>query len=214
MMKRISYLLASAAVLLTACQQKLEFLHDLTLSNTTVNMPAEESWHVVAVYSNADWTAFFSEPVEWASLDTLKGEEGIGRIRLDCVENPGLKRSVNVIVQSGTLTDTLKVNQYSAVNTPKFAFSKSSVELSAEAARVSVKFSTNLGNDVERSTVSVTDAQGNVVDWVSSVSVMPESVVFSVKKTIENRQATLLLTLSDCDGKTYTTSLTIIQNIK
>lgn len=213
MMKRISYILTSAAVLLTACQQKLEFLHDLTLSNTTVNMPAEESWHVVAVYSNEDWTAFFSEPVEWASLDAVKGEEGIGRIRLDCAENPGLKRSVKVIVQSGNLTDTLKLNQYSSVNIPKFAFSKSSVELSAEAARISVKLSTNLGEDVERSVVSVSDAQGNLVDWVSSVSVTPEAVVFSVKKTIENRQAKLQLTLSDCDGKTYTTSLTIIQNI-
>ena len=199
---------------MTACQQKIEFLHDLTLSNTTVHMPAEESWHVVAVYSNDDWTAFFSEPVEWASLDAVKGEEGIGRIRVDCAENPGLKRTVDVIVQSGTMVDTLKVNQYSAVNTPKFAFAKSIVELTAEAARVSVKFSTNLGKDVERSVVSITDAQGNAVDWVSSVSVMPEAVVFSVKKTIENRQATLLLTLSDCEGKTYTTSLTIIQNIQ
>ena len=213
MMKRILYILASATVLLTACQQKLEFLHDLTLSNDTVNMPAEESWHVIAVYSNDEWTAFFTEPVEWASLDAVNGNEGIGRIRLDCTENLGLKRSVKIVVKSSTQTDTLKVNQYSGVKTPEFAFAKSSVELSGEAARVSVKFSTNLGQDVERSVVSVTDAQGNVVDWISSVSVTPETVVFSVKKTVQERQATLLLTLSDSDGKTYTTSLTIFQNV-
>jgi hypothetical protein len=213
MIKRISYILASAAVLLTACQQKLEFLHDLTLSNTTVNMPAQESWHVVAVYSNDDWTAFFPEPVEWASLDVVKGDAGIGRLQLDCSENLGLKRSVKVVVKSGTLTDTLKVNQYSGVKTPEFAFAKSSVEISGEAVNVSVGLSTNLGQDVERAAVSVTDAQGNNVDWVSSVSVMPEAVVFSVKKTVQDRQAVLLLTLSDSDGKTYTTSLTIIQNV-
>ena len=213
MMKRISYILAVTAVMLTACQQKLEFLHDLTLSNSTVNMPAEESWHVVAVYSNDDWTAFFSEPVEWATLDVVKGEKGIGRIQLDCIENLGLKRSVMVVVKSGTQTDTLHVNQYSGVKTPEFTFAKSSVELSGESARISVKLSTNLGQDVERAVVSVTDAQGNDVDWISSVTVMPEAVVFSVKKTVEERQATLLLTLSDSDGKTYTTSLTIIQNV-
>ena len=213
MMKRISYILVMTAVLLTACQQKLEFLHDLTLSNTTVNMPAEESWHVVAVYSNDDWEAFFSEPVEWASLDVETGKEGIGRIRLDCIGNPGLKRAAKVIVKSGTLTDTLHVNQYSGVKTPEFDFAKSTVELSGEAARVSVKLSTNLGQDVERAVVSVSDAQGNVVDWISSVSVMPDAVVFSVKRTVEERQATLLLTLSDSDGKTYKTSLTIIQNV-
>ena len=212
-MKRISYILAATAVMITACQQKLEFLHDLTLSNSTVNMPAEESWHVVAVYSNDDWTAFFSEPVEWASLDVVKGDEGIGRIRLDCTENLGLKRSVNVVVKSGTQTDTLKVNQYSGVKTPEFAFAKSSVELSGEAARVSVKLSTNLGQDVDRIVVSVSDAQGNVVDWISSVSVTPETVVFSIKSTVVEREATLLLTLSDSDGKTYTTSLNIIQNV-
>ena len=212
-MKRISYILVMTAVMLTACQQKLEFLHDLTLSNSTVNMPAEESWHVVAVYSNDDWRAFFAEPVEWASIDVDAGKEGIGRIRLDCVGNSGLKRSVKVIVKSGTLTDTLHVNQYSGVKTPEFTFAKSSVELSGEAARVSVKLSTNLGHDVERAVVSVSDAEGNVVDWISSVSVMQEAVVFSVKKTIEARQATLLLTLSDSDGKIYKTSLTIIQNV-
>ena len=213
MMKRISYILVMTAVLLTACQQKLEFLHDLTLSNSTVNMPAEESWHVVAVYSNADWTAFLAEPVEWISLDVETGKEGLGRIRLDCVENLGLKRSAKVIVKSGTQTDTLHVNQYSGVKTPEFTFTKSSVELSGEAARVSVKLSTNLGHDVERAVVSVTDAQGNVVDWISSVSVMPEAVAFSVKKTVEERQATLALTLADSDGKVYKTSLTIIQNV-
>lgn len=213
MMKRISYILVMTAVMLTACQQKLEFLHDLTLSNSIVNMPAEESWHVVAVYSNDDWTAFFAEPVEWASLDVVKGEKGIGRIQLDCIKNPGLKRSAKVIVKSGTQTDTLHVNQYSGVKTPEFAFAKSSVELSGEAAHISAKLSTNLGQDVERAVVSVTDAHGNVVDWVTSVYVMPEAVVFSVKKAVEERQAILLLTLSDSDGKTYTTSLTIIQNV-
>ena len=213
MMKKISYILATAVVLLSSCQQKLEFLHDLTLYNSTVNMPAEESWHVVAVYSNDDWTAYFSEPVEWASLDAVKGNEGIGRIRLDCTENFGLKRSARIVVKSGAQTDTLKVNQYSGVKTPEFAFAKSSVELSGESARVSVKLSTNLGQDVDRTVVSVSDAQGNVVDWISSVSVTPETVVFSVKSTVVERQATLLLTLSDSDGKTYTTSLTIIQNV-
>ena len=212
-MKKISYILATAVVLLSSCQQKLEFLHDLTLSNSTVNMPAEESWHVVAVYSNDDWTAYFSEPVEWASLDAVKGNEGIGRIRLDCTENFGLKRSVKIVVKSGAQTDTLKVNQYSGVKTPEFAFAKSSVELSGESARVSVKLSTNIGQDVDRTVVSVSDAQGNVVDWISSVSVTPETVVFSVKSTVVERQATLLLTLADSDGKTYTTSITIIQNV-
>ena len=213
MMKRISYILASAAVLLTACQQKLEFLHDLTLSNTTVNMPAQESWHVVAVYSNDDWTAFFSEPVEWASLDVVKGDAGIGRLQLDCTENLGLKRSVKVVVKSGTLTDTLKVNQYSGVKTPEFAFAKSLVEISGEAVHVSVGLSTNLGQDVERAVVSVSDAQGNVVDWVSAVDVTPNAVTFNVKRAAENREAVLLLTLSDCDGNIYQTRLNIIQNV-
>lgn len=213
MMKRISYILVMSAVLLTACQQKLEFIHDLTLSNSTVNMPAEESWHVLAVYSNDDWVAFFPQPVEWASMDVIKGEAGIGRIKLDCTENSGLKRAVKIVVKSGNQTDTLHVNQYSGVKTPEFAFAKSSVEISGEAVHVSVGLSTNLGQDVERAAVSVTDAQGNNVDWVSSVSVMPEAVVFSVKKTVQDRQAVLLLTLSDSDGKTYTTSLTIIQNV-
>ena len=212
-MKKTIYILASAAILLSACQQKIEFLHDLTLSSSTVNMPAQESWHVIAVYSNDSWEASFSEPVEWASLDVVAGESGIGRIRLDCVENRGLKRSVKVIVRSGTAADTLNVNQYSGVAVPEFSFAKSSVEISGEPARVSVGMTTNLGQDVDRSVVSVTDAEGNPVDWVSDVTVTPEAVVFTVKKTLETRQAVLSLTLSDSDGKTCQTSLNIIQNV-
>lgn len=212
-MKRTIYILASAAILLAACQQKIEFLHDLTLSSSTVNMPAQESWHVIAVYSNDDWTASFSEPVDWASLDVVAGESGICRIRLDCAENRGLKRSVKVIVRSGAAADTLNVNQYSGVAVPEFSFAKSSVEISGEPARVSVGFTTNLGQDVDRSVVSVTDTEGNPVDWVSGVTVTPEAVIFTVKKALETRRAVLTLTLSDSDGKTSQTSLDIIQNI-
>lgn len=212
-MKRTIYILASAAILLAACQQKIEFLHDLTLSSSTVNMPAEECWHVIAVYSNDGWEASFSEPVDWASLDVVAGEGGIGRIRLGCAENRGLKRSVKVIVRSGAAADTLNVNQYSGVAVPEFSFAKSSVEISGEPARVSVGLTTNLGQDVDRSVVSVTDAEGNPVDWVSDVTVTPEAVVFTVKKALETRRAVLSLTLSDSDGKTCQTSLDIIQNI-
>ena len=212
-MKRTIYILASAAILLAACQQKIEFLHDLTLSSSTVNMPAKESWHVIAVYSNDDWEASFSEPVDWASLDVVAGEGGIGRIRLGCAENRGLKRSVKVIVRSGIAADTLKVNQYSGVSVPEFSFAKSSVEISGEPARVSVGLTTNLGQDVDRSVISITDAGGNPVDWVSDVTVTPEAVVFTVKRAFQTRQAFLSLTLSDSDGKTCQTSLDIIQNI-
>ena len=87
------------------------------------------------------------------------------------------------------------------------------MELTGEATSVSVKLSTNLGHDVERSVVSVSDVQGNVVDWVSAVDVTPEAVTFNVKRAGESRQAVLLLTLSDCDGNIYQTKLSIIQNV-
>ena len=87
------------------------------------------------------------------------------------------------------------------------------MEISGEPARVSVSLTTNLGQDVDRSVVSVTDAEGNPVDWVSDVTVTPEAVVFTVKKTLETRQAVLSLTLSDSDGKACQTSLNIIQNV-
>lgn len=212
MMKRISYILAAAAVMLTACQQKLEFLHDLTLSTSTVNMPAAESYHVIAVYSNADWTAAFSEPVDWASMDVTEGGDGIGRIRLDCIANNGLKRSVKVIVTSGAHADTLKVNQYSSVATPEFSFANSSVELSSEPSKAAVRLVSNLGEDVERAVVSVTYPDGNAAEWITGVEVTPNSVLFNVSRAESDRSAVLTLSLSDSDGKLYEASLNVIQN--
>lgn len=208
------YLIAAVMVLMTSCQEKVEFMSDLTLSSSTVKMPAEESWHVIAVYAKKSWTARFSEPVDWASLDVIEGGEGLGRVRLDCMDNYGLKRAVDVIVTDGTASDTLKVVQASGLSELRFSFKETSVDVSADKARVMTAFNTNLRYDIDRAEITVKDMADEPVDWISDVEIGIESVTFTVSQASEDRMAIIALTLTDCDGAVLQTSLLVNQECR
>lgn len=210
-MRKYIYMMAAALVLLVSCQEKVEFMSDLTLSSSTVKMPAAEGWHVIAVYANNPWTAGFSEPVDWASLDVIKGGDGLGRIRLDCRDNYGLKRAVDVVVTDGSLSDTLHVVQNAGLSEIEFSFKESSVEVPADRARVKTAFKTNLRYDIGRAVISVKDTADEPVEWISDVEIGMDAVTFTVSQAEEDRMAVITLTLTDCEGTMLETSLLVNQ---
>lgn len=210
-MRKYIYMMAAALVLLVSCQEKVEFMSDLTLSSSTVKMPAAEGWHVIAVYANNPWTAGFSEPVDWASLDVIEGGDGLGRIRLDCRDNYGLKRAVDVVVTDGTLSDTLHVVQNAGLSEIEFSFKESSVEVPADRARVKTAFKTNLRYDIGRAVISVKDTADEPVEWISDVEIGMDAVTFTVSQAEEDRMAVITLTLTDCEGTMLETSLLVNQ---
>ncbi len=210
-MRKHIHMMVAAFVLLVSCQEKVEFMSDLTLSSSTVKMPAAEGWHVIAVYANNPWTAGFSEQVDWASLDVFEGGEGLGRIRLDCRDNYGLKRAVDVIVTDGSLSDTLHVIQNTGLSEIEFSFKRSAVEVPADKVRVKTAFKTNLEYDLERAVISVKDTAGEPVDWISDVEIGMDAVTFTVSQAKEDRMAVITLTLTDCEGTVLETSLLVNQ---
>lgn len=210
-MRKYIYMMAAALVLLVSCQEKVEFMSDLTLSSSTVKMPAAEGWHVIAVYANNPWTAGFSEPVDWASLDVIEGGDGLGRIRLDCRDNYGLKRAVDVVVTDGSLSDTLHVVQNAGLSEIEFSFKESSVEVPADRARVKTAFKTNLRYDIGRAVISVKDTADEPVEWISDVEIGMDAVTFTVSQAEEDRMAVITLTLTDCEGTMLETSLLVNQ---
>ena len=174
-------------------------------------MPAAESWHVIAVYANSDWTARLSKEVEWAKIDVESGKTGLGRIQIDCEENRGLKRAVDLIVTDGVHEDVLHIYQVAGVDTPVFEFVKTSLEVSSNKATIVTAFNTNLEQDLGKVEVKVCDTAGNHVDWINHIEVQKDKVYFGVSSTDLDRVAVITLTLIDGDGVAYETSLSVTQ---
>ena len=201
----------SLSLFAVSCGKDIEFTDDISLSNESVNMPATESWHVIAVYANSDWTARLSTQVEWATLDVENGNSGIGRIQVNCSENLGLKRTVDVIVTDGVHEDVLRINQAAGVDTPVFEFVKTALEVASNKATIVTAFSTNLEQDLDTVEVKVSDTAGNPVEWINSIEVQKDKVYFGVSSTDIDRVAVITLSLIDGDGVVYETSLSVTQ---
>ena len=201
----------SLSVFAVSCGKDVEFTDDISLSNESVNMPATESWHVITVYANSDWTARLSKEVEWAKIDVGSGKTGLGRIQIDCEENRGLKRAVDLIVTDGVHEDVLHIYQVAGVDTPVFEFVKTSLEVSSNKATIMTAFNTNLEQNLGEVEVKVCDTAGNYVDWINHIEVQKDKVYFSVSSTDLDRVAVITLTLIDGDGVAYETSLSVTQ---
>lgn len=70
-LKNILSSLAALAFLLLvqACDKPFEFDRPLAVSSRAVTLSEKAGSTHVMVYSNGPWTASFTEPVKWASLD-------------------------------------------------------------------------------------------------------------------------------------------------
>ena len=201
----------TVAFFAVSCGKDIEFNDGISLSNESVNMPAVESWHVIAVYANSDWTARLSKEVEWAKIDVESGKTGLGRIQIDCEENRGLKRAVDLIVTDGVHEDVLHIYQVAGVDTPVFEFVKTSLEVSSNKATIVTAFNTNLEQDLGEVEVKVCDTAGNHVDWINHIEVQKDKVYFGVSSTDLDRVAVITLSLIDGDGVIYETSLSVTQ---
>ena len=204
-------MMAALQFLFSGCSKELEYDGGLSLSTEKVSMPAAESWHVVTVFANASWTARLSEPVEWATIDVTQGAAGLGRIQIDCQPNAGLKRAVNLIVNDGVNEDVLVISQKAGEASPVFAFRKSAVEVTSNRGTVMTGFDCNVPDDLDKVVVSLTDTAGETIDWISGVKVEADKVCFTVSATQTDRIAVLKLSLSDSDGVTLETSLSVTQ---
>ena len=100
----VKYILVAASLLLavSSCtKHKVEYAHTIGLGSEKNVLSVSGGSTPVVVYSNTSWTARFDKPVEWASLDRLKGE-GISQVIFSYeVNNTGEERSVSIIFSAG-----------------------------------------------------------------------------------------------------------------
>ena len=99
-MKRINNLiLALAGLFAVACADTFEERYDLAVNTDRYSVTAEAGKLPVTVYCSGAWTAQLTAESAWATLDRTAGS-GITTIRLNFADNPGLTRSVGVVLLS------------------------------------------------------------------------------------------------------------------
>ena len=114
-MKRINNLiLALAGLFAAACADTFEERYDLAVNTDRYSVTAEAGKLPVTVYCSGAWTAQLTAESAWATLDRTAGS-GITTIRLNYADNPGLTRSVGVVLRGSGLEKTVTVVQKAGI---------------------------------------------------------------------------------------------------
>jgi hypothetical protein len=121
-MKRINNLiLALAGLFAVACADTFEERYDLAVNTDRYSVTAEAGKLPVTVYCSGAWTAQLTAESAWATLDRTAGS-GITTIRLNYADNPGLTRSVGVVLRGSGLEKTVTVVQKAGITAPELIF--------------------------------------------------------------------------------------------
>ena len=98
--------LTALTTALTGCQEDFELDLPLAVSARELSLTKDAGSTHVLVYSNGDWTARFTRPVKWASLNKLQGY-GNNEIVFTYSANYGISRKIGVVFEKGSLHDTV-----------------------------------------------------------------------------------------------------------
>ena len=93
--------LTALTTALTGCQEDFELDLPLAVSARELSLTKDAGSTHVLVYSNGDWTARFTRPVKWASLNKLQGY-GNNEIVFTYSANYGISRKIGVVFEKGS----------------------------------------------------------------------------------------------------------------
>ncbi len=153
--------LTALTTALTGCQKDFELDLPLAVSARELSLTKDAGSTHVLVYSNGDWTARFTRPVKWASLNKLQGY-GNNEIVFTYSANYGISRKIGVVFEKGSLADTVMFSQAGTITDASLSFSKPAVTLLMSRSQIFTPINTNLRyciDDLE-ATVTYYDSDG------------------------------------------------------
>ena len=155
--------LTALTTALTGCQEDFELDLPLAVSARELSLTKDAGSTHVLVYSNGDWTARFTRPVKWASLNKLQGY-GNNEIVFTYSANYGISRKIGVVFEKGSLTDTVMFSQAGAITDASLSFSKPAVTLLKSRSQIFTPISTNLRYCID-------DLEANVTYYLSLIHI-------------------------------------------
>lgn len=169
-MKRIIYLIAATAGLFAAaCADTFEERYDLSINTDRYSVAAGAGKLPVTVYCSGAWTAQFTAEPAWASLDRTSGS-GITTIHLDCDDNAGLARSVQILLRGAGLEKTITVVQKAGITAPQLIFLSKDLAFANGSYEAAAAFETNLPDELLREVEPVVAYGAEGEAWITGVT--------------------------------------------
>ena len=178
--KSITLFLLAAAFAAVGCNNT--FVMDLPLAVNSRALDLDEasgSTHIL-VYADGAWTAKFTEPVEWASLDRVSGS-GNSELVLTYAANYGISRRLKIALAKGEYADTIAINQKGTLSDPELTWGCDSLSFNKTAGKASIAVSTNLYYSLRNVTSEISWITEGA-DWISDVKFDGKNVSFAVSE--------------------------------
>ena len=178
--KSITLLLLASAFAATGCNNTFEMDLPLAVNSRALDLEETSGSTHILVYADGAWTAKFTEPVEWASLDRVSGS-GNSELVLSYAANYGLSRRLKIALAKGEYADTIAINQKGSLTAPELTWGCDSLSFNKTAGKASIAVSTNLYYSLQNVTSEITWLTEGA-DWISDVNFDGKKVKFAVSE--------------------------------
>lgn len=216
----------SLLALLSSCDKSFEMDLPLSVAQRNISLTKEAGSTHVLVYADGNWTAEFTEPVKWASLNKVSGS-GNSDLVFTYSANYGINRRVGIVLKKDELRDTVVMNQAGTISQPIYNPEVSEVPLCKNAGRVTVFASGNVyycadaiyataiypkaDGTEEEVLISADDTDPN--HWISSFKAEYDRFSFmtSANDSQTPRTAKVKVTINNLGGLTFNKYITLTQ---
>ncbi len=225
-MKKTLIILTSL-LLLASCDKPFQMDLPLSVAQRNISLTKDAGSTHVLVYADGEWTATFTEPVGWASLNKVSGY-GNSDLVFTYSANYGIARRVGIVLAKDELRDTVVMTQAGPVATPVYEPQVSQVPLFNNAATAVVNATGNLlycadavyayaiytKADGSEESVLIGSEDNDPAHWITSFQAEHNKFRFGVSAnaTGAERTAKLRLTIANPTGMTFNKYVTVSQS--
>ena len=224
-MKKV-LIIISALISLVACDSPFEMDLPLSVAQRKISLSKEAGATHVLVYADGEWTATFTEPVEWGSLNKVSGY-GNSDLVFSYSANYAITRQVSLVLAKDELRDTIVFTQAGMITTPVFEPAVKEVPLFNTAGTAVIDASSNLlycadaiyayalypAADGSEETILIDGHDNDPAHWITAFSSGHDKFTFKVAANASGaeRAAKLKITIANPSGSVFNKYVTVIQ---
>ena len=225
-MKKV-ILIITSILLLASCDKPYQLDLPLSVAQRKISLTKDAGSTHILVYADGDWTASFTEPVSWASLNKVSGY-GNNDLVFTYSANFGIARRVGIVLAKDELRDTVVLTQAGMISTPIYEPQVSQVPLFNTAGTAVVNATGNLlycadavyayaiypKADGTEEEVLIDGEDSDPNHWITSFEAEHNKFRFNVNANASGseRTAKLRLTISNPTGMVFNKYVNVSQN--
>ena len=225
-MKKV-ILIITSILLLASCDKPYQLDLPLSVAQRKISLTKDAGSTHILVYADGDWTASFTEPVSWASLNKVSGY-GNNDLVFTYSANFGIARRVGIVLAKDELRDTVVLTQAGMISTPIYEPQVSQVPLFNTAGTAVVNATGNLLHcadavyayaiypkaDGTEEEVLIDGEDSDPNHWISSFEAEHNKFRFNVNANASGseRAAKLRLTIANPTGMVFNKYVNVSQN--